>query len=141
MAANVLIVPIPPSMLDFSSAGRFFRMIYETLYTLAKAEGGRPKAFDAIRLLISKYATSDSNQSQLVKWMSSVFADTLLENRMALTTGFDSAGNLKQSFYELESSDINRRTYERGLEYLNNLNGEIERVLRDIWGRPTEAVR
>jgi chromosome partitioning protein len=41
MAANFLLVPIPPSMLDFSSAGRFFRMVYETLWTLAQAEGGQ----------------------------------------------------------------------------------------------------
>jgi len=136
MAANFLLVPIPPSMLDFSSAGRFFRMVYETLLTLAQAEGGRVKTFDAVRLLVSKYATADANQSQLVKWMASVFADTLLENRMAMTTGLDNAGNLKQSYYELETSDVNRRTYERGLEYLNNVNGEIERVIWQIWGRP-----
>lgn len=135
MAANFLLVPIPPSMLDFSSAGRFFRMVYETLSTLSDAEGGRVKDFDAVRLLVSKYHTSDSNQSQLVKWMGSIFSDTLLENRMALTTGLDSAGNLKQSYYELEASDVNRRTYERGLEYLNNVNAEIERVIWDIWKR------
>ncbi|MEK0084882.1 plasmid partitioning protein RepA [Benzoatithermus flavus] len=143
MAANFLLVPIPPSMLDFSSAGRFFRMVYETLSTLAQAEGGRVKTFDAVRLLVSKYAIADANQSQLVKWMSAVFADTLLENRMALTTGLDNAGNLKQSYYELESADMNRRTYERGLEYLNNVNAEIERVIWSIWGRPqiVESVR
>ncbi|MEA1653129.1 plasmid partitioning protein RepA [Nitrospirillum sp. BR 11164] len=135
MAANFLLIPIPPSMLDFSSAGRFFRMVYETLSTLAQAEGGRVKTFDAVRLLVSKYQTADGNQSQLVKWMGSIFADTLLENRMALTTGLDSAGNLKQSYYELEASDVNRRTYERGLEYLNNVNAEIERVIWDIWKR------
>jgi chromosome partitioning protein len=135
MAANFLLVPIPPSMLDFSSAGRFFRMVYETLATLAQAEGGRVKTFDAVRLLVSKYAIADANQSQLVKWMSSVFADTLLENRMALTTGLDNAGNLKQSYYELESADMNRRTYERGLEYLNSVNAEIERVIWGIWQR------
>lgn len=139
MAANLLLVPIPPSMLDFSSAGRFFRMAYETLATLAQAEGGRVKRFDAVRLLVSKYAIADANQSQLVKWMSAVFADTLLENRMALTTGLDNAGNLKQSYYELESADMNRRTYERGLEYLNSVNAEIERVIWGIWQRPQAA--
>jgi chromosome partitioning protein len=68
--------------------------------------------------------------------MASVFADTLLENRMVLTTGLDNAGNLKQSYYELEASDINRRTYERGLDHLNSVNAEIERVIHGIWRRP-----
>jgi chromosome partitioning protein len=113
------------------------------LWTLAQAESGQVKRFDALRLLVSKYAISDANQSQLVKWMAAVFADTLLENRMVLTTGFDNAGNLKQSYYELEASDINRRTYERGRDYLNNVNAEIERVIHQIWRRPvvTEAGR
>ncbi|MFC7335025.1 plasmid partitioning protein RepA [Rhodocista pekingensis] len=135
MAANLLLVPIPPSMLDFSSAGRFFRMVHETLETLAAAEGGRVKQFDAVRLLVTKYQTSDANQTQLVKWMGAVFADTLMTNRMALTTGLDNAGNMKQSYYELEASDVNRRTYERGLDYLNSVNAEIESVIHDIWGR------
>lgn len=135
MAANLLLVPIPPSMLDFSSAGRFFRMIYETLWTLAQAEGGQVKRFDAVRLLVSKYAITDANQNQLVKWMSAVFAETMLENRMALTTGLDNAGNLKQSYYELEAVDMNRRTYERGRDYLNSVNAEIERVIHAIWQR------
>jgi len=136
MAANVLLVPIPPSMLDFSSAGRFFRMIYETLATLADAEGGRPKRFDAVRLLVSKYNVGDQNQAQLVKWMTGVFADTMLSNRMALTTGLDNAGNFKQSFYELETADVNRRTYERGLEYLDAVNREIEGVVEAaVWRR------
>jgi chromosome partitioning protein len=139
MAANFLLVPVPPSMLDFSSAGRFFRMVYETLWTLAQAEGGQVKKFEAIRLLVSKYAITDTNQSQLVKWMSAVFADTLLENRMALTTGLDNAGNLKQSYYELEATDMNRRTYERGRDYLNNINAEIERVIQGIWRRHSAA--
>jgi chromosome partitioning protein len=67
--------------------------------------------------------------------MSAVFADTLLENRMALTTGLDNAGNMKQSYYELEAADMNRRTYERGRDYLNNVNAEIERVIHGIWRR------
>ena len=135
MAANFLLVPIPPSMLDFSSAGRFFRMVYETLLTLSEAEGGVVKQFAAIRLLVSKYNLADTNHRQLVKWMHSVFAETLLENSMAMTTGLDSAGNLKQSYYEMEAADVNRRTYERGLEYLNSVNREIEEVILAMWGR------
>ena len=65
----------------------------------------------------------------------SVFAETLLENSMAMTTGLDSAGNLKQSYYEMEAADVNRRTYERGLEYLNSVNREIEEVILAMWGR------
>jgi len=67
--------------------------------------------------------------------MHSVFAETLLENSMAMTTGLDSAGNLKQSYYEMEAADVNRRTYERGLEYLNSVNREIEEVILAMWGR------
>jgi len=137
-AATALLVPAPPSMLDFASTGRFFRMMSDTLRDIADVESGPAKQLDFVRILITKYNTTDRNHQRIAAWMVSTFADRLLDERMAITTALDSAGNLKRTLYELEP-DSGRRSHERGLDFLNRMNSEIERLLVAEWrGRMPE---
>lgn len=131
-AATALLVPAPPSMLDFASTGRFFRMMSDTLRDIAAVEGGPAKQLDFVRILITKYNTTDRNHQRIAAWMLSTFADRLLDERMAITTALDSAGNLKRTLYELEP-DSQRRSQDRGLEFLNRMNAEIERLIVAEW--------
>jgi chromosome partitioning protein len=131
-ASTALLVPAPPSMLDFASTGRFFRMMSDTLRDIAEVENGPPKQLDFIRILITKYNTTDRNHQRIAAWMMSTFADRLLDEKMAITTALDSAGNLKRTLYELEP-DSGRRSHERGLEFLNRMNAEIERLIVAEW--------
>ena len=131
-AATALIVPAPPSMLDFASTGRFFRMMGDTLRDIAEVEGAPAKALDFVRILITKYNTTDRNHQRIAAWMVSTFADRMLDERMAITTALDSAGNLKRTLYELEP-DGSRRSRDRGLEFLNGVNAEIERLIVAQW--------
>lgn len=135
-AATALIVPAPPSMLDFASTGRFFRMMADTLRDIAEYEGGLSKALDFVRILITKYSTVDRNHQRISAWMVSTFADRLLDQKMAVTTALDMAGNIKRTLYELEPSK-NRKSYERARDYLDGVNGEIESLILAQWsGRP-----
>lgn len=131
-AATALLVPAPPSMLDFASTGRFFRMMSDTLRDIAEVESGPAKQLDFVRILLTKYNTTDRNHQRIAAWMMSTFADRLLDEKMAITTALDSAGNLKRTLYELEP-DSGRRSHERGLEYLNRMNAEIERLIVAEW--------
>ena len=131
-AATALLVPAPPSMLDFASTGRFFRMISDTLRDIAEVENSPAKQLDFVRILITKYNTTDRNHQRISAWMMSTFADRLLDEKMAVTTALDSAGNLKRTLYELEPGS-GRRSHERGLEFLNRMNGEIERLIVAEW--------
>ena len=88
-AATALIVPAPPSMLDFASTGRFFRMMGDTLRDIAEVEGAPAKALDFVRILITKYNTTDRNHQRIAAWMVSTFADRMLDERMAITTALD----------------------------------------------------
>ncbi|WP_165769676.1 plasmid partitioning protein RepA [Arboricoccus pini] len=131
-ASTALIVPAPPSMLDFASTGRFFRMMADTLRDIAEYEGGSSKMLDFVRILITKYNTVDRNHQRISAWMVSTFADRLLDQKMAITTALDMAGNIKRTLYELEVSK-NRKSYERARDYLDGVNGEIEALILAQW--------
>lgn len=54
---------------------------------------------------------------------------------MVKSTAVADAGVTKQTLYEVERSQFTRGTYDRALESLNLVNGEIEAHIRSTWGR------
>ena len=50
------------------------------------------------------------------------------------------AGITKQTLYEIDKSQFTRQTYERAMEALNAVNGEILGLVQEAWGRtPKES--
>lgn len=139
-ASTGLIVPAPPSMLDFSSTGRFFRMMADTLADIAEFEQQPAKALDFVRILVAKYNNNDRNHQRIAAWMVANYEERLLQNRMVVTTALDMAGNTKRTLYELEEIG-HRRTYERAIEHLDAVNAEIETLIRSSWSEPQRPGR
>lgn len=135
VAATGMVIPAPPSMLDFASTGRFFRMMSETLADIIEFEGPGIVELDFVKILTSRFNTSDVNHRRIAGWMMANFGDALLENRMAVTTALDMAGNVKRTLYELEPG-TRRKSLERGKDYLNAVNQELEGMLLQTWQRP-----
>ena len=133
-ASTGLIVPVPPSMLDFASTGRFFRMMADTLDTIAEFDRAPRAGMGFVRVLLAKLNTADRNHRRIAGWMESNFGEQLLANRMALTTALDYAGNLKRTLYEVEPAP-ERRAHARGLAFMDAVNREIEGLIQAQWGR------
>lgn len=135
IAAHVLVIPVPPQMLDFSSTGRFLRMMADTLDMLALVDG-QPKRFEAVRIMVTRYTKGDDNQEQLVKQMNHLFGPLLCENRMVVTTALDASGNTKRSLYECAQGEIGRATFQRAADALDAINNELQRTIeRAVWKR------
>jgi chromosome partitioning protein len=137
-AATGVIVPVPPSMIDFASTGQFFRMCSQVLDQVEDIDPNS-KEVDFFKILIAKHTVTDQNQKQIIHLMSANFGDMLLENPMAVTTALDGAGLRKRTYYEIDDQIGSRQSYLRGLAYLNAVNAEIERVILDVWGREESA--
>ncbi|HEX2524777.1 MAG TPA: plasmid partitioning protein RepA [Geminicoccus sp.] len=133
-ASNGLIIPVPPSMLDFASTGRFFRMLGDTLADIRSFDPKSPPLLSFVRVLISRFQPNDKNQQRIAAWMTSTFADGLMDARMVHTTALDQAGNVKRTLYELDPRE-GRRVLDRALEHLNGVNAEIRTLIEKSWGR------
>lgn len=134
VAATGIVVPIPPSMIDFASSGEFFRFMSEIARDLRQSLSTRIMAYDFVRVLTTKHRSTDRNQAEMMSWTRALFGDAVLENGMLETSLMDAAGILKETLYEYEPMG-NRRSYERGLEAMNSVNRSLERELLLAWGR------
>ncbi|MCE8467827.1 AAA family ATPase, partial [Rhodovulum sulfidophilum] len=132
-AATAVLVTVHPQMLDVMSMCQFLLMVSNLLGVVSEA--GADMSYDWLRYLITRYEPGDGPQNQMVSFMRSMFGDHVLNHPMLKSTAISDAGITKQTLYEVERSQFTRSTYERAMESLNNVNAEIEALVRQAWGR------
>lgn len=132
-AATAILVTVHPQMLDVMSMCQFLLMTSNLLGVVADAGGNM--SYDWMRYVVTRYEPGDGPQNQMVSFMRSLFGDNVLNHPMLKSTAISDAGITKQTLYEVEKSQFTRATYERAIESLNAVNGEIEGLIQAAWGR------
>ena len=88
-----------------------------------------------MRFLITRFEPTDGPQNQMVALLRSMFDDDVMVNSMLKSTAISDAGLTNQTLFEVERGQFTRTTYDRALESMNNVNGEIEGLIKQVWGR------
>lgn len=68
--------------------------------------------------------------------MRSLFRERVLTHPMLKSTAISDAGLSKQTLYEVGRENFSKNTYDRAIEALDAVNGEIEGLIQLAWGRP-----
>jgi chromosome partitioning protein len=132
-AATAVLVTVHPQMLDVMSMCQFLLMTSNLLGVVSEAGGNM--SYDWMRYLVTRYEPGDGPQNQMVSFMRSIFGEYVLNHPVLKSTAISDAGITKQTLYEVEKNQFSRTTYERAMESLNAVNGEIEGLIQDAWGR------
>ncbi|MFC4173890.1 plasmid partitioning protein RepA [Microvirga sp. GCM10011540] len=132
-AATAVLVTVHPQMLDVMSMCQFLIMTSELLEVVANAGGNT--GYDWMRYLVTRYEPGDGPQNQMVSFMRSMFGEHVLNYPMLKSTAISDAGLTKQTLYEVGRENFSRTTYDRAMESLNSVNGEIEGLIKQAWGR------
>jgi chromosome partitioning protein len=123
-------------MLDVASMSQFLLMTYDLLSVVREA-GGRLN-YDFIRYLVTRYEPQDGPQTKIVALLRNLFDDHVMTNPMVKSAAISDAGLTKQTLYEVGRENLTRATYDRALEALDSVNGEIERLIKTAWGRVSQ---
>jgi len=127
--ADILLVPVGASFLEFDSTGRFFDMLHTTFNSIEEGENlaaralGRPEMafqWDAVRAVVTRY--DGSQQAELAGLMQAYLGRTLSPHRQDFTALIGQAGEQVQGIYEADYRDFNRETYARGRETFDARN-------------------
>ena len=136
-AANALLVPIPPTVVDFTSTTSFLAMLHESIGVLE--ERGLPIDLRWMRFLATRADEQKSMQRELLQVMRTLFGESMLRTVLRDSAEIDNASARMMSVYELEQPVTSRETYQRCITYLNAVNAEIEMQIRLTW--PSHAAR
>lgn len=141
-AADILLVPLGASFLEFDSTGRFFDMLHSTFASIedgenmaARALGRDELAFewDAVRAVLTRY--DSGQQAELAALMQAYLGPTLSPHRQDFTALIGQAGEQVSGIYEADYRDFNRETYVRGRETFDATYAAFKRLLIGIWQR------
>lgn len=132
-AATAVLITVHPQMLDVMSMSQFLNMTGNLLDVVTNA--GATTQYDWMRYLVTRYEPSDGPQTTMVGLMRSIFGSRVLTHPMVKSTAISDAGLTKQTLYEVERHQFTRGTYDRAIESLDLVNGEIESLIKQTWKR------
>ena len=141
-AADILLVPLGASFLEFDSTGRFFDMLHATFGSIEEAENMAARAlgrdglnfqWDAVRAVVTRY--DGVQQAELAALMQAYLGDVLSPHRQGFTALIGQAGEQVQGIYEADYRDFNRETYVRGRETFDATYAAFKSLLIGSWRR------
>jgi len=147
-AADILLVPLGASFLEFDSTGRFFDMLHTTFRSIEEGENLAARAlgreglsfeWDAVRALITRY--DGTQQAELSALMQAYLGPTLSPHRQGFTALIGQAGEQVQGIYEADYRDFNRETYARGRETFDATWAAVKSLVIGAWRRDELAAR
>lgn len=133
LASTGLLITVIPSMLDVASMAQFLEMAGETVRTLEEATGPIDWAF--LKFLIARYEPTDVPQSQMAGFLRSILLDQVLNTAMLKSTAISDAGMTQQTIYELDPTQVVKKTLDRILESVNGVADEFEKTIQRAWSR------
>jgi len=131
-AANAMVIPMPPSMIDFSSTASFLSMLATTMAQLEELRGKRP-IYNFVRLVASKTDDNKSMHREILKLAQRLFGSAMLRASLKDSAEIDNASSRLNTVYELERPITSHEVHSRCLGHLNAVNEEIELEIRRTW--------
>ena len=147
-AADILLVPLGASFLEFDSTGRFFDMLYSTFASIEDGENavrrrdGLPEVrfeWDAVRALITRFDAGQ--QTDLANVIQAYFGDFMTTYRQEMTAMVGQAGEQVSGIYEADYREFNRDTYVRGRETFDRTWAEVKGLILGTWWRDLQEAK
>ena len=130
-AANALVVPVPPTVMDFSSTAAFLAMLAETIEDLRAYRLAPQFAF--LRFVASKVDENKSMQKGLLDLMRQLYGNAMIRTPLKDSAEIDNATARLMTVYELDGPITSKQVRDRCLTYLDGVCGEIELDIRRTW--------
>lgn len=132
-AATSVLITVHPQMLDVASMSQFLSMTSNMLRVVREA--GANLNYDWLSYLVTRHEPHDAPQAQIVAFLRSLFGERVLTSMMLKSTAISDAGLSKQTIYEAGRETMNRKTYDRAMDAMVNVNSEIEMMINRAWNR------
>ena len=134
-AANALLIPTPPSSIDYASTVSFLQMLSSVLETMEEHGARTEHAF--VQLLATKVDENKSAHGEMRDAMQEMFAGDIFTTALLDSSEFDNASIEMRTVYEYAGPVS--RTYKRCRANLDRVMGELELAIRKTW--PSHASR
>ncbi len=140
LASNGIIMPLPPSTLDFASAAQFWSL-FSDLTTQLLTNRGLDKHFDFMNILLSRVDSSDATGAIVKQWIQTTYANRVSVLPMEIPKSAVTASATVEfgTVYDITKYDGNARTFKRARDAYDLMVGYIETSVQSVWRRQLES--
>jgi chromosome partitioning protein len=142
MAADGLIVPLPPNSLDFASSVQFWSL-FSDLATNLKDVAKLAKQYHFIHVLLSKVDMADATASTVREWISATYRDMVLPVEIPKTSVASVSSAQFGTVYDISKYAGSEKTYQRARVAYDRVVKLVELSIIGSWqrGRAEQAVK
>ncbi len=140
MAADGIIMPMPPSALDFASSAQFWSLCVD-LITAFYPDSEKPqKEFAFIDVLLSKCDPSVGVASTVRDWIVTAYGSRVLPIEIPKTSIADTASATFGTVYDLQPGSVAAKTVKRARLAYDAMVDRVEQQIQDVWKAQADAM-
>jgi len=133
-AADGIVVPIPPSGLDFASSAQFWSLLADLGGNLDQQEAsGAGKAFDFLHILLSRVDQADAASPAVRQWIQATYGEFVLPVEVPKTTVTSNKAAEFATVYDVQRYDGSAKTYKRAVDAYDRFVDLIEESIVETW--------
>lgn len=133
-AADGIVVPIPPSGLDFASSAQFWSLLADLGGNLDQQDPtGARKAFDFLHVLLSRVDQADAASPAVRQWIQATYGEFVLPVEIPKTTVTSSKSAEFATAYDVQRYDGSAKTYKRAVDAYDRFVDLIEESVVEAW--------
>lgn len=132
MAADGVIMPLPPSALDFASSAQFWDLFSDLCNQLVRSRG-QDKSFEFIDVLLSRVESSDAASSVVRQWVLEGYGDKVLPIEIPKTAVASTASAEFGTVYDLPRGAMNAKTFGRARHAYDRMCELVEQQIQAVW--------
>lgn len=140
MAADGVIMPLPPSALDFASSAQFWDLFSDLCNQLIRSRG-QDKTFEFIDVLLSRVESSDAASSVVRQWVLEAYTEKVLPIEIPKTSVAATASAEFGTVYDLPRGAINAKTFGRARDAFDRMCELVEQQIVAVWAGQIEQLR
>ena len=140
IAADGVIMPLPPNALDFASSGQFWSLFTEVCNSLFESRGDA-KNFSFVDVVLSRVDRADVVSTAVREWIVSAYGSKVLPIEIPKTSVAASASAEFGTVYDLDSSTVQAKTLKRARDAYDQLVDHVEMQIGGVWAHSAQVVR
>lgn len=133
-AADGIVVPVPPSGLDFASSAQFWSLLADLGGNLDEQEpAGVRKAFDFLHVLLSRVDQADAASPAVRQWIQATYGEFVLPVEIPKTSVTSNKAAEFATVYDVQKYDGSAKTYKRAVDAYDRFVDLIEESVVEAW--------
>lgn len=132
MAADGVLMPLPPSALDFASSAQFWDLFSDLCNQLILSRG-QDKTFEFIDVLLSRVESADAASSVVRQWVMQGYGDKVLPIEIPKTAVAATASAEFGTVFDLPRGAMNAKTFSRARDAYDRMCELIEQQVEAVW--------